>query len=73
MAEAQTLTYDSNEQPEGELTTEEKESLENLLKSKRGSRVKIITPIRGERKKLVNMVVENANQVYLRRQIMFYI
>ena len=28
MAEAQTLTYDSNEQPEGELTTEEKESLE---------------------------------------------
>ena len=41
---------------------EEKESLENFLKSKRGSRVKIITPIRGERKKLVNMVVENANQ-----------
>ena len=27
MAEAQTLTYDSNEQPEGELTTEEQESL----------------------------------------------
>ena len=41
---------------------EEKESLENFLKSKRGSRVKIITPIRGERKKLGNMVVENANQ-----------
>ena len=41
---------------------EEKESLQNFLKSKRGSRVKIITPIRGERKKLVNMVVENANQ-----------
>ena len=41
---------------------EEKESQENFLKSKRGSRVKIITPIRGERKKLVNMVVENANQ-----------
>ncbi|MEC7884817.1 MAG: excinuclease ABC subunit UvrC [Chloroflexota bacterium] len=41
---------------------EEKESLENFLKSKRGSRVKITTPIRGERKKLVNMVVENANQ-----------
>ena len=41
---------------------EEKESLENFLKRKRGSRVKIITPIRGERKKLVNMVVENANQ-----------
>jgi len=28
MAEAQTLTYDANEQPEGELSTEEKESLE---------------------------------------------
>tara|TARA_R100000458_G_scaffold20857_1_gene18652 strand:- start:137 stop:907 length:771 start_codon:yes stop_codon:yes gene_type:complete len=28
MAEAQTLTYDSNEQPEGELTTDEKDSLE---------------------------------------------
>ena len=41
---------------------EEKESLENFLKIKRGSRVKIITPIRGARKKLVNMVVENANQ-----------
>ena len=27
MAEAQTLTYDSNEQPEGELTTEEQEAL----------------------------------------------
>ena len=28
MAEAQTLTYDANEQPEGELTAEEQESLE---------------------------------------------
>ena len=28
MAEAQTLTYNPNEQVEGELTTEEKESLE---------------------------------------------
>ena len=28
MAEAQTLTYDSNEQPEGEFTPEEKEALE---------------------------------------------
>tara|TARA_R100000781_G_C4066074_1_gene122841 strand:+ start:252 stop:1019 length:768 start_codon:yes stop_codon:yes gene_type:complete len=28
MAEAQTLTYDSNEQPEGELTAEEKDSIE---------------------------------------------
>ena len=28
MAEAQTLTYDSNEQPEGELSAEEKDSLE---------------------------------------------
>ena len=28
MAEAQTLTYDPNEQPEGELTTEEQEALE---------------------------------------------
>ena len=28
MAEAQTLTYDANEQPEGELNTEEKEALE---------------------------------------------
>ena len=27
MAEAQTLTYNSNEQPEGELTTEEQEAL----------------------------------------------
>ena len=28
MAEAQTLTYDANEQPEGELNTEEQEALE---------------------------------------------
>ena len=28
MAEAQTLTYDGNEQPEGELSAEEKDSLE---------------------------------------------
>ena len=28
MAEAQTLTYDANEQAEGELSTEEKEALE---------------------------------------------
>ena len=41
---------------------EEKGSLETFLMGKRGTRVKIISPMRGERKKLVNMVVENANQ-----------
>ena len=43
-------------------STDESNTLENLLSYNRGAKVKILNPKRGERKKLVDMVVENASK-----------
>ncbi|WP_246798134.1 excinuclease ABC subunit UvrC [Alkalibacter rhizosphaerae] len=47
---------------------EDQESMEEWLKSKRGTRVSIMVPQKGDKKKLLNMVEENAKLVLFEHQ-----
>jgi excinuclease ABC subunit C len=46
---------------------EEREALEDLLSEKRGSRVEILVPVRGEKRSLIDLAAKNAHQIYDQR------
>jgi len=45
----------------------EREALEGLLSEKRGSKVEILVPIRGEKRSLIDLAAKNAHQIYDQR------
>src|SRR5947209_5314537 len=46
---------------------EEREALEDLLSEKRGSKVEILVPVRGEKRSLIDLAAKNAHQIYDQR------
>jgi excinuclease ABC subunit C len=46
---------------------EEREALEDLLSEKRGSKVEILVPLRGEKRSLIDLAAKNAHQIYDQR------
>jgi excinuclease ABC subunit C len=45
----------------------EREALEELLSEKRGSRVEILVPVRGEKRSLIDLAAKNAHQIFDQR------
>src|SRR5947199_1667395 len=45
----------------------EREALEELLSEKRGSKVEILVPLRGEKRSLIDLAAKNAHQIYDQR------
>ncbi|PYY15713.1 MAG: excinuclease ABC subunit C [Acidobacteria bacterium] len=45
----------------------EREALEELLSEKRGSKVEILVPVRGEKRSLIDLAAKNAHQIYDQR------
>jgi excinuclease ABC subunit C len=46
---------------------EERAALEELLSEKRGTRVEILVPVRGEKRSLIDLAAKNAHQIYDQR------
>ncbi|MBV9075806.1 MAG: excinuclease ABC subunit UvrC [Acidobacteria bacterium] len=46
---------------------EERSALEELLSEKRGSKVEIVVPVRGEKRSLIDLAAKNARQIYDQR------